>query len=438
MMLRGSAVLALALVAGCSSGGGSGPAAPNPDGGTAPAGTITIRTRAPNARSDGGINATWAAVLDASGAWKKLEPSATVGTYTFPLGGRPTWAVAFVCADEDRSLVAVLERLGSVTALDVELEGECAPVDTNVFDLTGTFAHVPPTTSWLDFGYALTSRGFTMPAKGDSAAYEVIDVHAGTWDLGFGLRNEGGAPLTKMMIVRDQNIAAATKLDFDVAAVAFDPIPKALVVNGIAPEEQFEVTARYALNGGAGGLDIGPQDVPDGQATATLQYVTVPPAVAKPTDRHRIQALAANADKESRTATRSVDATFQAAIDATLELPPPLAVPRAERAAAEPYVRITTFVGARPNTATYEAYVVGRVSNRITHSWRLSIDGSIATGPEAILAMPDLSAAEGFDKKWAIGAGVTAEITAAAREIPAPIGDGTLVRAATRSLELMP
>jgi len=324
------------------------------------------------------------------------------------------------------------------TALDVELEAPCAPAETPLFDVTGTFAHVPAETSWLDFGYGLDDRGFTMPTNGDSAPYELLNVVAGTWDLGFGLRSDGGQPLTKLMLVRDQNIAATTKLDIDVTTTAFDPLPKTLVVNGILPEDNFAVTARYALNGGIHGLDIGPQDVPFGQTTATMTYVTVPPRVTRPADRHRIQALAADADKETRTATRVADASFATAIDVTLELPGALPLPRAERTAAEPYVRISTFVATRPNALAYEARVIGRISNRVTHSWRVSLDGSAATGPDAILAMPDLSAVAGFDKAWGIGAGVTTTITGVASEQPTPLGDGTVLRSSTHSFVLPP
>ncbi|MBX3226033.1 MAG: hypothetical protein KIT84_29340 [Labilithrix sp.] len=436
MSFRGGLVL-VALLAGCSSGeaGSSAPPAPA-DGGSA-ADTITVHTRTPSDASGRGTNATWAAALDAAGQWQKLEPSATAGTYTFAAPGA-TWSAAFACADDRASLVVVVSRPSSVTTFDVELEPQCAPDEISSFDMTGTFAHVPPTTSWLDFGYALDDRGFTIPAAGDNASYELLNVIAGTWDLGFGLRDEGGAPLTKIMLLRDQAIVGPTKLDVDATTAGLVPVPKGLVVNGVAPDENFAITARYALGGGVHGLDIGPQDVPYGQPTVTLTYVTVPPAAARPADRHRIQALAADADKETRVMTRTSDAVFHSAIDVALELPAGLPAPRAERTAPAPYVRVTTYVATRPNAADYEALVVGRVSNRRVHSWRLSVDASAVTGPEAVLAIPDFGAAPGFDASWAIGADVEAVVTGTVHEVSTPIGDGAVVRAATHAITLAP
>jgi hypothetical protein len=272
------------LDAGAPDGGTT----PGQDGGDRTAVVVTTRA-APVASSVGAkTSATWAAFDDGSGAFRPLA-AAEAGTYRFAASG-PVWAIAIVCAtpDDARSTVTVHRRTLATTALDVALDDVCAPAPPAAErTLAGTLTNVPPSTSWLDFGYAREGRGATLAVEGTSARYEIVNVADGTWDLAFGLRDASAGPLTKVVLRRGETIAGDKTFDVDAnAAGAFTPAPWPLVVRGAGDCETLDPHLRYAM-GGVFGIDVGPQEVPSGGPDAARTYATIPPTMQRDGDRYR-------------------------------------------------------------------------------------------------------------------------------------------------------
>jgi hypothetical protein len=426
----------------CSSGGGSSSGEnPNPSGGGVDGGpingagtSITITTFVPGsaATTGGKTNATWAAFRKDDGSWGALTPAAlAAGSYVFQTTA-DRWAVAFGCADDQNSLVAIHEDAITVTKANVLLESWCGPARPEAFTIAGTLSNVSATTSWLDFGYPLESRGVTLPLSGTNAAYEEVNVIAGTWDLAFGLRDDPGSTLTKMALLRGQALTADATVNVDLAgALAFAPGSRKLGIHAIDPNDNIAVPVRYATGAGSEqGIDLGPQNIASG-ADLDLTYATVPANVAVPTDRYHV-ALTASVMNE---ALRGVTASFHEAVDLDFTFPTPLDGITSAVSSSTPYIRLTTNMPTRPNTASVEASVVARITNKSLRVWRMSMGtAALAGAATATFAMPDLAAVPGFDTAWTLPSDIERDVTGTVREVPAPLADGTVTRFASRTI----
>jgi hypothetical protein len=400
---------------------------------------ITVTTVAPTLTSAPGekVSATWAAFRLDEGDWRVLAPTAT-GTYVFAI---PTarWAIALVCADEDAALTTVFvhRRTAATHALEVSLEPQCTPEPPPAeFAITGTISNLPPTTQWLDFGYARDTRGVVFPVTGGKGTYEIVGVAPGTWDLGFGIRDDSFTPLTRILLVRGTNVSADRTLDIDATGPAsFVPGSKRLVLRGLEASDTVTPQVLYAA-GGPHGIDVGPQDVPVDMRDVTLAYATVPDAMQVASDRYH---GAITAERDNRETRRSIELSVHQAIDIDVALLPVAAKPLVKVLGTAPQVRLETRFPVLPNAARHEARVLSELNRRTQHVWHASYDAAMVAGStEVVDTMPDLSMLSGWQSSWALPVGVPALVTATSYEVVQALGDGTVQRASGNSATVMP
>ncbi len=403
------------------------PPLPDDAGATAPP-VVTITTRAPTTTTAAGgpMSAVWAAYALDDGPWQPLAASGT-GVYGIPKASA-RWAVAFACDDPQfqSSTIAIFRRPASIASLDVTLPDPCTLTRPPAFDLSGTLANVPSTTSWLEFGYALDSRGSSLPTTGTSTTYDLVNVVQGTWDFTFGVRDDPGRPMTRAVILRGKPVTADLSLDVDLAA-GFAPGEHALVVHGVTAAENVTPTMLYAI-GGPSGLAVGPQDVPVTAPDVRTTYATVPDALQKPDDRYRLEVIAEVEKIDGAIPPRVVAGSFHAAADVEVTMPDPIAAPTATLAAG----LVTSSVPKRAGAASYVVDVAAEVTRRSIRRFTTSIDASIATDTETT---PDLSAVAGFEPEWSLPSATTT-VTVSVVDPPVPLGDGTATRTASARLVL--
>jgi hypothetical protein len=393
---------------------------------------VTITTLAPPTTSapGGKLSAAWAAWQVDDGAWQPLAPSDT-GVYGLPSKGT-RWAIALACDDTvaQSSTVAIYRRSASVTALEITLPDPCTLPPPPAFQLTGTLANVPTTTSWLEFGYPLESRGFVLPVNGTNAPYELVNVVNGTWDVAFGVRDTSTGPLTRVTILRARAVTRDDTLDLDLgsgATAAFTPGKRALLVHGVTADESLTPIVAYGT-GGLAGLALGPQDVPPTPPDVAMTYSTVPSAAALAGDRYEVD-VSAQVDKDIGTL-REVSAAFHADMDVEVTLPDALPLPTATVAATQPYVRVATSFAPRAGSASYLVDVIASVTRRSQRRFVTSIEPGLLAPTET---MPDLSSVTGFDPSWGLPSAHTT-VTVTAIEPDAPFGDGTRHRQAAAQI----
>jgi hypothetical protein len=424
--VRLAALLAAAL-AGCSDAG-------------AGEGVVTVTTAIPpSTRSPGGrASATWAAYRDAAGAWARIEPS-DLGTYVLS-PHEAGWAVAFACADGQNALVTIRVEPPSVRRAEVPLDAWCDAAPPAAFTITGQIANLTEGASWLDFGYALESRGAVLPATGPNAFYEEVNVAAGTWDLAFGVRRDPGAALSRIALVRGHLLAADHSLDVDLSGIgAVTPEARRLVVHGIDPDaETVAIPVEYTMNGGEHGIDLGPQDVPLAR-DIELAYSVVPRAAQAATDLYRLELTATTELPDSRdSAARGAVARFHAPGDVELTAPPALPPPAIALVSERPFVRVDARTRARSGAASYELSVVTKISNRERRVWRLVTSAPPPPGEEVTLTLPDLVAAPEFDPRWALVPDVPRDVTVTVRDHALPFADGTIEHRASYTTRTRP
>ncbi|HEY8079039.1 MAG TPA: hypothetical protein VIF62_33130 [Labilithrix sp.] len=395
---------------------------PLPDAGAAPA-AVTITTLAPATSSapGGPVSAIWAAYALDDGPWQPLAATAT-GTYGLPKAAA-RWAVAFACDDSElqTSTIAVYRRPASLTTLEVTLPEPCTLARPPSFELSGTLANVPQTTSWLEFGYALESRGASLPTNGTSTPYDLVNVVEGTWDFAFGVRDDSGKPMTRAAIVRGKAVSADTTFDVDLGT-GFAPGQHALVVHGVTADENVTPTILYAT-GGPSGLAVGPQDVPVTTPDVTVAYSTIPDALQKPDDRYRLEVIAEVEKVDGATPPRVVEGSFHVASDVEVTMPDPIAAPTATSDGAH----VTSSVPKRAGAASYVVDVAAEVTRRQVRRFTISIDAAIATDTETT---PDLTSVDGFRPEWSLPS-APRTVTVSVVEPPVPLGDGTAIATAS-------
>jgi hypothetical protein len=135
---------------------------------------------------------------------------------------------------------------------------------------------------------------------------------------------------------------------------------------------------------------------------------------------------------------RSVEVAFHDAVDLDLAFLPVLDAPSVTISGSTPYLTIETH--AKPLAGAIRHDVRARVAQgrRREQRWVTSIDAAVLAGGEIVTTMPALSHLPGWKNAWALPAGQPIEVTATAYEAEAPLGDGTRVRASTRSVWITP
>ena len=451
-LLRPAVVLAFLLGACGGSGNGTTPAVdtdagtdagPEPTGMDATAeaqadaavpSTITVSTLAPAVPgSPGGkASAAWAAWQADDGPWQVLTPTA-VGTYSFAATGA-RWAIALACADgSSSSAVDVHRRLADTVSLEVTLEPECLVTPAAFQTLSGTLSNVPATTTWLELGYALESRGSALAVSGTSAPYELVNLAAGgMWDFAFGLRDDSGGPLTRVLLQRGKAFTVDTVLDLDFTS-AFVPIPKALAVHGLDAAEIVDAAIFYSSSGYAG-LAVGPQNVPTSTPDVVTTYDTVPPASQIASDHYRFTLIAAK-DKTSAVV-RTIEASFHAAIDVDLTLAPAIGAPTVTAKKTANSVEVSARAPVYAAAASYALVASVALNDRNRRAFRTTFTPSMVA--DTFVVTPDLAALPGFDPSWLLPQDSVVDVAAVAVEAPAALGDGTRTRTSSQKLSMTP
>ena len=435
------AVVSLGAAAACShdtdlhAGADAAPeGAPGTDAGHG----ITVRSVAPRltAAVAAPVSATWAAFQRDDGPWEPLAPEGE-GTYAFAVPSA-RWAIALVCASEDDALttVSIHHRTATTHELEITLEEQCTPAPPAAgLALTGTLSNLPPTTQWLDFGYARDSRGSVLPVLAGKASYEEVGLAPGTWDLGFGIRDDSFGALTRVFFVRATALSSDRTLDVDAAGPSsFVPGQQQLVLRGLDPSDSVTPRILYAA-GGPQGIDVGPQDVPVDQQDVTLAYATVPSGAQVATDRYH---GVLGAERDHRAARRTIDFSIHHAIDLDLTLPPAAPKPTVKVLGTAPQVRLETRFLALANAERHEVRVVAELNRRTQHAWQATYDAASITSAEVVDTLPDLSALAGWRAEWALPASVTASVTTTEVELASTLGDGTMQRTTANATTVTP
>lgn len=396
--------------------------------------TILVRTSvaATSTTKAARANASWAAYAEGTGAWKPL-PAAATGSYSFT-SGSASWSVALVCNDDANaaSTVMVFRRKTTTNVLDVTLDDDCRVPAGATYTIDGNLTNVPATTGWFDFGYPLGSRGTVTGTTGTSAAYEVVNVAAGTWDLLFGVRDDAFLEVTKIGIVRGKAITGTATFDVDLGgANGAVPELEPIVIHGVTADASFEPKILFTTGVALRGLPMHPGATPPPSPDVSFSYATVPSALKKSNDSYRLDLTASrNSDTELRAA---IGWTYTAmAIDVTL--PPALAAPTTTTVASTPYPRLATTVALPAGTVIYEVDHETTLTPRSHRRWRASVDASLG----ATDTLPDLSTVSGFDTTWGLAAGRDVSVRAAVHDAPAKLGDGLIEHVATTVVTFTP
>jgi hypothetical protein len=425
------------LSATLAHGGDAATEASSEAGPAAPMITVTslapALTTAPAAKA----SATWAAYRLDDGDWHALSPAA-VGTYTFPIAVA-RWTIALVCASDDDTLstVYVHHRTNATPDVKVTLDDGCTPPPPPAqFAFTGTLRNLPPATQWLDFGYARDSRGDAIPVTGTTGTYEIVGIEPGTWDVAFGVRDDPALALTRFVMRRGHVVTADEVVDVDVTgADSFAPGVRSMRLRGLIAGDTVTPSLFYAA-GGPFGIDVGPQNVPDGQPDVTLAYSTVPDALQIASDRYHGEL---SAEQDRRTGSRTIAVDLHQAIDLDLTFlgEPPL--PTVTVIATSPQVLFETRFPALANAERHEVVAQASSNRRSPHTIRSTYDVIyVGSSPEIVDTTPDLSVVPGWRAAWGLVPGATATIFATGYEKPQPLGDGTMQRAASKGLMLTP
>jgi hypothetical protein len=400
---------------------------------------ITVTTLAPALTSAPAAkaSATWAAYRLDDGDWLPLSP-ASEGTYTFPLAVA-RWTVALVCASADDALVTVLldHRTNATPDVSITLDDYCTPAPLPAeYAFIGTLTNIPITTQWFDFGYARTSRGEAIPVAGATGTYEIVGIEPGTWDLSFGVRDEAFRPLTRFVMKRGTVVKGDATIDVDLTGPgSFAPGSKALRLHSLITGDTVTPVVFYGA-GGPFGIDVGPQDVPDGQPDVQLAYSTVPAAAQIASDRYHGEL---KAEQDRRTGSRRITFDFHDAIDLDMTFLPDPPVPQAVVTGTSPYVRLETKVELLANAERHEIMALAARNRRAQVAWRSIYDARhVGTAPGLTDVTPDLSALPGWNPAWGLTVGLTTSLFVTAFETPQALGDGKVQRSASKGLELTP
>ena len=444
-VLAASAWLALVAVgAGCDrdtdlSGtlhdGGDAGAAPQVDAGAA----ITVTTFAPAFTSAPAAraSASWAAYRLDEGEWSPLAP-ASEGTYRFPIAVA-RWTIALVCASPDDGLVTVFlhHRTNATPDVDFALEEYCTPpAPPAQYAFTGSLTNIPTSTQWFDFGYARTSRGEAIPVSGATGTYEIVGIEPGTWDFSFAVRDEPFLPITRFVMKRGTVVTSDAKVDVDLTgAGSFAPGSKTLQLHALRKGDTVSPVVFYGASGPLG-IDVGPQDVPDGPPDVTLAYSTMPPPLQVVSDRYSGQLMA---EQDRRTGSRMITFDIHDAIDLDMTFLPEPALAEVVVVGTSPSVRFETKFAVMEDAERYEVTALAARNRRAHLSWRSTYDVKNVGSARAVDdVLPDLSALPGWSPAWGLPVGLTTSVFVTTFESAKPLGDGKMQRSVSKGQELTP
>lgn len=398
-----------------------------------------VTTLAPRLTSAPAVkaSATWAAYRLDDGEWHTLAPESE-GSYAFPLAVA-RWTLALVCAspDDELTTVAIHHRTSATSVVELTLDEYCTPAPPPAeYAFTGTLTNIPTTTQWFDFGYARTSRGEAIPVSGATGTYEIVGIEPGTWDLSFAVRDEPFRPITRFVMKRGAVVTSDAIIDVDLTGPgSFAPGSKSLQLHSLVTGDTVTPVVFYGA-GGPLGIDVGPQDVPDGQPDVTLAYSTVPAAVQAATDRYYGELMA---EQDRRTGSRMISFDVHEPIDLDMTFLPDPPVAPVVVVATSPHVRLETKLAVLPNAERHEVMALAARNRRTQLGWRSTYDApSVGTATLVTDVTPDLSALAGWKPAWGLPTGVATTVFVTAFETPKALGDGKMQRSASKGQVVTP
>jgi hypothetical protein len=382
-------------------------------------------------------SATWAAYRLDEDDWHAVVPSAP-GTYSFPMAVA-RWTIALVCASDDGALstVYVHHRTNATPSVDVTLDSSCTtPPPAAELAFTGTLTNLPATTQWLDFGYARDSRGEAIPVSGTTGTYEVVGIEPGTWDLAFGVRDEPFKAITRFVMRRGEVVSRDEKIDIDVTGPgSFALGARSLQLHGLVRGDTVTPSIFYAA-GGPLGIDLGPQQVPDGMPDVSLVYSTVPAASQLAGDRYRGELGAVH---DRRTGGRTIMFDIHEAIDLEMTFLPEPPEPTVTVLGVAPHARFETRFPVVAGAARHEVNALAMLNRRTQHAFHSTYDAIyVASAMELVDTTPDLSSLPGWKPEWGLPSAVPISVLATAYEEPAALGDGTMQRTTSKGVTVTP
>lgn len=350
-----------------------------------------------------GLAPIWVAFQDGDGPWTRATPARTGDTITFQH--------AFTAG---RAGIATLTPVaGDLTALLV-LYGEPAELasagDTRaILCDNGVSRTVRGTVAGLDTNEAaIVSRQVSSAVAGplDGFGYSLSELGAGPHDLiaTRETRAGGRTTLTGIILRRDVVLAAGETvppLDF-ASPEAFAPATATVTLGPFGPAgAQLAVRLLTATTEALLAAPPGPSP------EVSRPYMALPADRLRPDDLHQILATAAEGS-----GSRSIEAYFRTPVDLALSFPAPLVRPAIETIAATPILRLRARFVPQPDYDRF-ANITYQQGRTVLVSVTMTAAYAALTADGYDLAVPDLSAAAGFDPAWALHTGETIRWTAA-------------------------
>jgi Bacterial Ig-like domain len=247
-----------------------------------------------------GTNVEWVAFQDGNGPWKVLEGSG--GTYPFQVTNKAgKYGIVFVCP-KPTGTPPYMPIPETAPTLEIRLF-TLADVKAPRFGCNIPFQNpnqVSPNTKTVRFSGAIkgleATEYATFQTQRGSVFSNTITINdsfsqmlpQGIYSVVVGKRNRSASgaadfttPYSKVIIERDLNLNADTKLDFDFATQGFVPATKSLNFNGLQKDEQLYVGGGTLYGNATVGLS-NYSSFPSGASSGTM--AVIPESLLGPDD----------------------------------------------------------------------------------------------------------------------------------------------------------
>jgi hypothetical protein len=350
----------------------------------------------------------WLAVQDGTGPWTRINATAT-NSFNFNLAS-------------DRGAVAYVTRTGAAgpTTLTVfyataaELRGTGTGT-TNIActqggkTVNGTVTGLGGTET-ATIAFAAASASVTAATAG--GAFQLRNVPNGSYDLiASRVANTiNGGTLTsvadRLIVRRGLNPAdnsTLPALDFN-AAEAFAPASANLTVANLGAEQAFTSVGLTTANGTSASFFTSTPS-----ATATRTYYGVPTAQLATGDLHNLSAFATSGGGGAASI-RLATLYSRNVVDRTVTLGAALSAPTTSTVATTPYLRLRAQLAAQSDYNRFGGVSFSQSpGGNLARSVSVYATSTVAGASGFDLAIPDLTAAAGWDNAWGLQAGTATE-----------------------------
>ena len=346
-----------------------------------------------------GLEPSWVAFQDGSGAWTQAFPVIAERKVTFSHSfrsdhgaiatvrlfhnGLTTLAVQYGLPSE-LAIVGDTTPVHCANATSQTLLGSIAGIDTNeVASISAGFG----TRDLVALGEG--SNDFSLPSL-IAGPQDILATRTS--------RLNGTEVLTRLIRRHTPALPDSTTLpviDFN-SAEAFAPAVANVTVNGLGPEG---ANTRTRLRTSLSENQI--SFLTSSETAASRTFDAVPESRLQPND---LQVLSATANPTTANLIRSAEVYFHAPVDQTLTLGAPATVPALSTIAATPSLRLRAKFDIQLDydRLTNITYQQGQ-NTVVTVGMTAAYAALGSTGYD--LMMPDLSSAPGFDAHWSLRAG---------------------------------